>query len=107
MDWDECRRKRLVKDVGIDVPLIKSLIESSESKLESNDRLELDEVTASTKISIIYDSLREVLEALSIKKGFKIYNHECFCSFLSFVLNEDIFSKSFNKSLSIRGVFIS
>lgn len=102
IDWDDCIHKRFVKESKIDINLINSLIKSSENKLKSNKRLELDDSTASTKISISYDSLREILEALAIKKGFKIYNHECFCAFLEEICNNKSLSLEFDKFRRIR-----
>lgn len=102
MDWQECKDKKFVKDVNIDENLIKSLIKSSEKRLESNNRLKLDETTSSTKISIVYESLREILEAFAIKKGFKIYNHECFCAFLKEICNDNYSSMNFDKFRKIR-----
>ena len=51
---------------------------------------------------MVYDCLREVLEALAIKKGFKIYNHECFCAFLKNICNEFSFAESFDRFRKIR-----
>ena len=102
MDWKECKDKGFVKGVKVDNNLISSLIKSSNKKFISSERLELDETTASTRISIIYESLRELLEAVSVGKGFKIYNHECFCSFLNEVCNEENLSKEFDKFRKIR-----
>ena len=102
MDWQECKDKKLVKSVSIDESLINSLVKSGENKLKTNKRIELDETTASTKVSIVYESLREVLEALAMKKGFKIYNHECFCSFLDEVLKDKTYSLKFDKFRKLR-----
>lgn len=102
MDWKECKQRKLVKEIGIDTNLINSLAESSKNKRISNEKLLLDNITASTKITLTYESLREVLEAIAIKNGFKIYNHECFCSFLSEVCNDVISSKEFDRFRKIR-----
>ena len=102
MDWKECKDKNFVKEVKINENLINSLINSSKNKLESNQRLELDETTASTKLSIVYESLRELLEARAIKIGFKIYNHDCFCAFLSEMWEDKISSLNFYKFRKIR-----
>lgn len=102
MDWQECKDNEFVKDIKVDENLINSLIESSEKKLKTNTRIELDETTASTKVSIIYESLREVLEALAIKNGFKIYNHECFYSFLKEICKDQTSSMKFDKFRKIR-----
>ncbi len=86
MDWEECKGAMLVKDVKADEEMIKSLIKSSKNRLESEKLLEMNEVTASSKLSLAYDSLRELLEALSLKRGYKIYNHECYAAFLKEVI---------------------
>lgn len=102
MDWKECKDKNFVKEVKINENLVNSLINSSKNKLESSNRLELDETTASTKVSIVYDSLRELLEALAIKKGFKVYNHDCFCAFLHEICQDKTSSLNFDKFRKIR-----
>lgn len=102
MDWKECNNKKLVKRISIDINLIDSLKGSSEKKLESANRLNLDETTATSIISLCYESLRELLEALSIKNGFKIYNHECYCAFLNEIIKEENFAALFDKFRKIR-----
>lgn len=102
MDWNECVKKRLAKEINEDKELIKSLIKTSKNKLESEEKLELDEVTAGSKVSLAYDSLREVLEGLSIKKGYKIYNHECYVYFLKEILNESSKGDEFDELRKIR-----
>lgn len=102
MDWEECKNKEFVKQTKIDEGLISSLMKSSENKLKSANLLRLDAITAPSKLSLVYDSLREILEALAIKKGLKIYNHECFCSFLKELCNEEVFSEEFNSFRKIR-----
>mgnify|MGYP001601626531 CR=1 FL=1 len=65
-----------------------SLINTSKNKLQSSELLTLNETTASSKLSLAYDSLRELLEAIALKNGYKIYNHECYTAFLKEILNE-------------------
>lgn len=88
MTWEDCLDKRIVKNVKEDRYLIDSLIKTSGNKLKSSDELKMNEINASSKFSLAYDSLRELLEALTLKKGFKVYNHECYTFFLKEVLNE-------------------
>jgi len=102
MDWNECLRNRIVKDIKRDNELIISLLRTSENKIISCDKLELDNQTAESKISLAYDSLREILEALAIFRGFKIYNHECYTSFLNEVLNESQKAEEFDELRKIR-----
>jgi len=50
----------------------------------------------------LYDALREYLEALAIKNGYKIYNHECYTSFLKEVLNKSSDADEFDNLRKIR-----
>ena len=102
MDWKECSDKRIAKAIKPDIGLINSLIKSSNKRLESSNRLELDEVTAEAKLSLAYDSLREVLEALCIENGYKIYNHECYTAFLKEILMESRIGDNFDEMRKIR-----
>ena len=102
MDFNECLKKRIVKEVKEDRELINSLIKTSQNKLDSEKKLELNEVTSGSKISLLYDSLRELLEALAIKNGYKIYNHECFTYFLKEILNESSKGDEFDELRKIR-----
>lgn len=102
MDWKECCDKKIVKDVSIDFELIESLMQTSSKKLESASRLSIDDVTAASVISLCYDSLRELLEAIAAKRCFKIYNHECYTSFLKEILKEEVLCEKFDKIRKIR-----
>src|SRR3989344_7839928 len=102
MDFNECIKKRIAKEVKEDKELIASLIKTSQNKFDSEKKLELSEVTSSSKISLLSDSLRELLEALAIKNGYKIYNHECYTYFLKDILNESIKGDEFDELRKIR-----
>ena len=102
MDFDECLKKRIAKEVKEDKELIASLIKTSKNKLDSEEELGLSEITLTSKISLLYDSLRELLEALSIKNGYKIYNHECYVYFLKEIMNESIKGDEFDELRRIR-----
>lgn len=102
MDWKDCLKKRIVKDIKVDNYMINSLIKSSNQRTNSQKRLEIDYETANSKISLAYDSLRELLEALAIKQGFKIYNHECYTYFLKEILKESQKAEEFDELRKIR-----
>lgn len=102
MDFNECLKKRIVKEIKPDFELIKSLKKISENKISSAEKLELTEVTAGSKISLLYDSLRELLEALAILKGYKVYNHEGYTCFLKEILNESTKADEFDELRKIR-----
>ena len=102
MDFDECLKKRIAKEVKEDKELIASLIKTSKNKLDSEEELGLSEITLTSKISLLYDSLRELLEALSIKNRYKIYNHECYVYFLKEIMNESVTGDEFDELRKIR-----
>ena len=81
-------RQKIAKNINTKLDLINSLIKSSENKLKSEEKLLISDVTAGSKISLAYDSLRELLEALALKKGYKIYNNECYTAFLKEIMGE-------------------
>lgn len=88
MDWKECCDKKIVKSVEQDENLISSLKKTSENKIKSSNELATNETNAGSKVSLAYDSLREILEALALDNGYKIYNHECYTHFLKEFMNE-------------------
>ncbi len=102
MDWKDCLKKKIAKEVKVDLGLIESLIKISNNKSNTEKNLKLDDSTSSSKISLSYDSLRELLEALAIKNGYKIYNHECYACFLKEILNESSKGDEFDELRKIR-----
>ena len=101
-DWKSCLDTLTAKKVKLDENTIKSLIKTSKNKFDSENQLEMSDVTAASKLSLAYDSLRELLEALAIKKGYKIYNHECYTAFLKEILNESDRGDEFDDIRKIR-----
>lgn len=102
MDWKECFNKRIIKNINPDLEMVKSLIKNSENKLKSEEKLVMNSITAGSKLSLAYDSLRELLEALALKKGYKIYNHECYVAFLKEILKESAKGEEFDEIRKIR-----
>ena len=102
MDWEECCKKLIVKNVRPDTEMVKSLIKSSENRIKSESTLRMSKITASSKLSLAYDSLRELLEALALKTGYKIYNHECYSAFLKEIVNKSDKGDEFNEIRKIR-----
>ena len=68
-----------------------------ENKLKSSEELVMNETNAGSKVSLAYDSLRELVESLSLKKGYKIYNHECYTAFLKEIIGESEKGEEFDK----------
>src|SRR3989344_2909661 len=101
MDWQECLRKN-AKLVAKDYNLIKSLKESAEPNLDVAKSIVQSEKSYSSIVVLAYDSLRMLLEALSLEKGYKIYNHECYTSFLKEILNLNDLADKFDSLRLIR-----
>lgn len=95
MDWTECTKKRIVKSVGHDKNLIESIKKIADTKIESSDMLPAKFYYS--KISLLYDALRELLECLALKHGYKIYNHECYAAFLKEIMHLTIEADIFDK----------
>ncbi len=102
MKWSECRAKLFVRKAAPDAEMFLSLVESSENKLKSSKRLKIDETTASSVVSLKYDALRELLEAITIMNGSKVYNHDCLGAFLKEVLKRPDLAEEFDRFRIIR-----
>ena len=88
MDLNECFRKGLIKKTKIDKGLIKSLIEMSGIKETTVKTANVNEINISAYVSLAYDSLRELLEALCVLKGYKVLSHICMGELLKDILKE-------------------
>ena len=100
MDWKECLKSKIAKEVKMDKNLIVSIRKTASSKIESADLLPKHLFIG--KITLLYDALREHLECISIENGYKIYNHECYSAFLKEVLNMSREGDIFDKLRKIR-----
>lgn len=102
IDWEGCKAHGFAKKVGQDSNRIQSIINSAKDREKTVKLLPVNETTKETIISLFYDVLRELLEALALQNGFKIYNHECYTSFLKSVINDDDFSLEFDSMRLLR-----
>ena len=82
MDLNDCIKKGLVKKTNVNTNLISSLVEMSKIKQNAVKSAKIDKENISAYVSLAYDSLREVLEALCVLKGYKIISHICIGEFL-------------------------
>jgi len=101
MDLDECFRKGLIKKTKIDKEIVKSLIEMSNIKETTVKTAKINEINISAYVSLAYDSLREILEALCILKGYKVLSHICIGELLKNIL-EDFDYEEFDRLRWIR-----
>ena len=88
MDLNECFKKGFIKKTEVNVGLIKSLIEMSDVKELAVDTANINEKNISAYVSLAYDSLREILEALCISKGYKVLSHICIGELLKDIIKD-------------------
>lgn len=88
MDLSNCYRKGLIKRARIDKELIRSLIEMADIKESAVKDAKIDENNVPAYVSMAYDSLREVLEALCISKGYKVLSHICLEELLKSIIDD-------------------
>lgn len=100
MDWTGCIKSRTVKEVSEDKNRIQSIRAIAQLKIKSADFLPDDHIIS--KISLLYDALRELLEAKALENGYKIYNHECYTAFLKEILNKSKDGDLFDSLRKIR-----
>lgn len=77
MDLGDCWDKGHIKKTKPNKELVKSLIEMSNIKEKAVNSADIDELTISAYVPMAYDSLREVLEAICISRGYKVTSHVC------------------------------
>ncbi|MFH1126786.1 MAG: hypothetical protein ABIG84_05505 [archaeon] len=77
MDLGDCWDKGYIKKTKPNKELVKSLIEMSDIKEKAVNSADIDELTVSAYVPMAYDSLREVLEAICISRGYKVTSHVC------------------------------
>ncbi len=102
MNWNTCLLEKEAKRIKPDLDMAASLQKTSANKAFSSKLLELKEETVASKISLDYDSVRELLEAIALRNGFKIYNHVCYTGFLKEILKEHDLAEEFDDLRVIR-----
>ena len=100
MDWKGCLKKQIVKTISLDLNKIISLEKIADVKIRSSNIL--PEELYYAKITLLYDALRTFLEILASRKSFKIYNHECYSSFIREILKLSSRATEFDKLRIIR-----
>jgi hypothetical protein len=101
MDLDDCYRKNFIKKVKINKELLKSLVEMSNIKESTVNSAKINELNVPAYVSMAYDSLREMLEAVCISYGYKVTSHFCLGELLK-TLIEDFNFNEFDRMRYIR-----
>ncbi|MFH0875532.1 MAG: hypothetical protein V1859_06325 [archaeon] len=102
MDWKGCKDSNMAKRIEPDFRKAGSIILAANDRESTAKMLPLNETTKETILSLMYDVLRELLEALALQHGYKIYNHECFTSFLRDIINDEKFALDFDSARQLR-----
>ncbi len=55
----------------------------SQNSLQSLNKINIDEKNSSIIFSMLYESLRQILEAIGLMEGYKVYSHEAFTYYLN------------------------
>ena len=77
MDINECYKKNLIKKTRVDSERIISLIEMSDIKKTTVKTADINEINISAYVSRAYSSLLEILESISLSKGYSVSSHLC------------------------------
>lgn len=93
MDLEECRRKGYIKKTKINPGLIRSLIEMSFVNERAVRDASISEFNIPPYVVLAYESLRGVLEAIGISKGYKVVSHLCLGELLRFLTKDFDFNE--------------
>lgn len=101
MRFEDFIEQGKVRKGSPDISKIKSLLETSNNHLLFLKEQKIDNVSAGSILVTYYEALREVIEAICLKEGFKVYSHEAFTYFLK-GKNEDLASIRFDNFRKLR-----
>ncbi len=101
MKFEDFKKTGKVRETKPDNQKIISMKELTKQDLQYLDTQKITNISARKIITAYYDSLRTILEAIAIKKGFKIYEHEAYRFFLKEIGEEEI-SEKFDRFRKIR-----
>ena len=84
-----------------DTQQAKALVKMSKDALRSAKLLPLDTGSASSVLSLAYTALRELLEALCLLEGYKVYSHEAYTYYLK-MIDEERIAQNFDRFRKLR-----
>ena len=97
--WSSCLKSNIARQAPPDKRLSDDLRELSDRRFAAYTAL--PEEHTETLVTLLYDVVRFVLEAITIERGFRVYNHECYGAFLK-ELGEEEAAKTFDQCRIIR-----
>ena len=101
MEFEDFIKEGKVNIGQPDIQKARALIKMSENSIKTADSLKIDNVNSSIVLMISYESLREILEAMCLSKGFKVYSHEAYVYYVK-KMNETSSSEKFDRFRKLR-----
>ena len=101
MKFDDFIKEGKARRASKDTQLSESLVKTSEQDLTFLNKTEITEESARKIMVGYYDTLRSLLEAAAILKGYKIYSHEAYTYFLK-EQKEEVLAEKFDRLRRIR-----
>jgi hypothetical protein len=101
MDFDDFIRSNKVIKAEKDIQKVKALVKMSNSNLEYVSKLVIDEKSATIIFVNYYEALRQILEAMSLSEGYKVFSHEAYTYYLR-NKNEESISMKFERLRKLR-----
>jgi len=100
MRFDDFFKERKVVRCRPDKEWAKALLKMSDASLDAANALDTER-NSSAALTLAYTALRQVLEAICLLRGYKVYSHEAYTSFLK-ELDEPAAAESFNRFRKLR-----
>lgn len=101
MKFNDFLSQGLARKMKKDENLARSLFTTAKKDLIFLERTKIDEFSSRKIVSGYYDVLRNLLEAIAVLNGFKIYSHEAFTYYLK-EIGEETISIKFDRLRKIR-----
>jgi len=86
---------------SVDIQKARALMKMSDNSTATIHAMKINEVNASIVLTISYESLRELLEAMCLREGFKVYSHEAYTAYLK-MKNEIELAEKFDRFRKLR-----
>jgi hypothetical protein len=93
---------KFAKETSVDNEKVKSILRQSYDKYLAYNEIKPNKNLICVQYVLVYDYLRETLEAIAFKKGWKINNHICYVPFLKEICQEEEFAERFDRFRFIR-----
>lgn len=101
MDFNDFVKQKKVFSCTVDEQKILALVKMCQNNLLAVKKMPFTNEFANIILSSAYESLRQVLEAMTLKKGYKVYSHEAYIYYL-FSLHEPVVAEKFDRLRKLR-----